>query len=172
MTMRLLLVPMLAAAILTGGCSYDSFDKPIRLYPQRETSVLKPAPRTEVYAVAVKEADRPTRLWTEVEAVALHGDLLGFELIDGEAWAVVGDEAVWLGPLPERAEYIAWATQERRAGLTAQQAALPANVAGEVVGAVAVGVVYALTFGLLDEAVDTLRDECDLHERRRCRWCD
>ncbi|MEM1011945.1 MAG: hypothetical protein AAGI46_06955 [Planctomycetota bacterium] len=118
--MRLILLPALIATLLLGpiGCSYDSYDKPIRWYPDRHagTAVDKAAPRSGEYTVAVQSHDGWLRPWQDVTVRARDGDRLGFEHDGEQLFATYSTTRQALGVPPDDALYVAWATSENRLG--------------------------------------------------------
>ena len=115
----------IAAALIVGllfnlvGCSYDSFDKPIRFYRDREDRVEAAAPYRDRYFVLVQDRDGTRTRWRDVDIPAERGDPLGFEVReDGNLVALAHGMPYVMGAIPPDTHFIAWATKERRAGFT------------------------------------------------------
>ncbi len=124
-SLRHLLVPILIGVAALpmlgcGGCSFNSFDKPVRFYPSLHggTEVVEAVPWSDSYRVVVQPEIGKVRAWTPTRIDAQRGDKLGFREKDGTIYALIGNHEQVLGTLPPGIVYVAWGTRERRMGTT------------------------------------------------------
>ena len=113
--LRVLLVPLLIAGQF--GCSYGSYDKPVRFYPTLDAGgeVREAAPRDGRYVVVTSSPSGVVR-WRDVSVRLRRGDPLGFYDDDGTLIAFARGETFRLGKVAAGVDYVAWATREHRAG--------------------------------------------------------
>ncbi len=112
-------VVLIVLAFACGGCSYDSLDKPVRLYPSRHAEVSGRVGHDGLHWTVLQSRDGRLRPLGDARFAANRGDRLGLRLNpDGVVVALVnGGHHRVLGELPWDAAYVAWATDERRAGM-------------------------------------------------------
>ena len=109
---------MALVLLFAAGCSYDSLDKPIRLYPERHVEVAGRTPNGGLYQTVVQEGGE-LFLFGDVRYVATRGERLGLKVNDvGLVTATIGGDEMEGGDLPPGVDYVAWAGAERRAGTT------------------------------------------------------
>jgi hypothetical protein len=145
----------------TTGCSFDSLDKPVRLYlADGDHTVLEPVPWEDEYRVVVRPEAGQVRPWTPTRVRVHEGDRLGFRQSGGLLTALVGAEEVELGSPPPGTRYVAWATRERRMGLTRNPLEAPLIFVGQA-AAVVGGVVTLAGVLVLKDALDS--DDDDEH---------
>ena len=116
--LRVLLVPLLIAGQV--GCSYGSYDKPVRFYPTLDAGneVREAAPRDGRYVVVTSSPSGGIVRWRDVSVTLRSGDAIGFYDDAGTLVAFARGETFRLGEVAAGVDYVAWATRERRAGTT------------------------------------------------------
>lgn len=165
-TMRLI-VPLLIATLACPmlGCSYGSYDKPIRFYPDRHAGrkVSGRVPHSGEYEIVARPYVGPALPWSGVRTTAEKGDHLGFAQRGGELFAIVGDLSVHLGVPPKSTEYIAWATSEHRLGMTDQ----PSRLVGEALAVTGSVIVLGALIGTV-LVLKLTQDDDDCEHDYRC----